>query len=360
MKMKRYTTIFLPSLLLCVGCLKNEPLKMEYEGFAPSVVQPGIELSTPEDENMNRALLESAYRLVYDDNRFITARSLLVYRNGKLVAEAYPSDPADIDCINNIQSATKSITSILLGIVRHDNLLDSLNEKLYNIYPEYFDSDDRKYSISIRDALTMQTGLAFDNSSQSLQLYNTQENSVRYVLSQAYLYPSGVITNYNDGAPQLIAKVIESKTGMKVAEYANEKLFSPLGITDWKWEEATDGVNFGAYSLFLKPRDLGKIGLLLLQHGTYNGETIIDSTYLAEATSIQTAMNFNDEPYGYYFWILPAYDGYMALGHGGQFVFISPSYQLVVVYTASPYISGSFFDQRNDLIALIVNSCDNE
>lgn len=339
------------------SCLKDEPFKLDYIGFEPNAMNDDWQISSPENENIDRSKLEQAYALIFKDDRFTMARSLLVFRNGKLVSEAYPHDPSDKDAIYNIQSCTKSVTSILMGIAIQNNYIDSLGERLYDIYPEYFDTYINKRTITIEDALTMQTGLEFDNGVHTEELYKIKGNSVQYILSLDWLYHSGSFMNYNDGAPHLISKVIEKKTGMAMSDFAAEKLFSPLNINEWKWESAHDGTTFGAFSLYLKPRDFGKIGQLLLQNGKWNNVTLIDSTYLKEATSIKVAANFNSEPYGFYFWILPAYNGFAAIGHGGQFLLVVPEKQLVVVYTAWPYTSGDFFDQRNDLMNIIVNSC---
>jgi CubicO group peptidase (beta-lactamase class C family) len=343
--------------VLLGSCLKDEPFNMEYSGFEPKILNDDWSTSTPENENIDRAILEQAYELMYRDDRFTMARSLLVIRNGRLVAEAYPNNSGDIDAIYNIQSCTKSITSILVGIAIQNDHLDSLGEKLYAIYPEYFDEDLRKRGITIEDALTMQTGLEFDNGEHTEELYKTESNSIQYVLSRTWLYESGTFMNYNDGAPHLISEVIEEKTSMTLSEYADSYLFTPLNIRDWLWESAADGTAFGAFSLFLKARDFGKIGQLLLQNGKWQNETLIDSSYLSQATSIKVSANFNSEPYGYYFWILPAYKGYAAVGHGGQFLLVVPEKQLVVVYTAWPYTSGDFFDQRNNLMEIILHSC---
>lgn len=339
------------------SCLKDEPFKTDYQGFEPVSVNDGWELSTPENEKIDRIKLDQAYKLVFSDNRYLRAQSLLVFRNGKLVAEAYPNNPGDINAIYNIQSCTKSITSIMTGIAMQDETISSLEEKLYAIYPECFDSDLNKQSISIKDALTMQAGLEFDNESQTLNLYETESGSAEYVLSQRRLFASGTFMNYNDGAPHLVSKAIEKKTGKSLDKYADEKLFAPLGITDWKWEQAKDGTTFGAFSLFLKPRDFGKIGQLLLQNGRWNNQSIIDSAYLANATSTKVFANYNSEPYGYYFWIFPQFKGYAARGHGGQFLLVVPEKKLVVVYTAWPYTSGEFFDNDSELMKLIVDSC---
>lgn len=349
--------LYILTLFLLSSCLKDEPFNLAYDGYVPQSINDDWQVSTPEAENMDRTFLNAAYELMYQDDRFVMARSLLVFRNGKLVSEAYPNDPNDINKYANIQSCTKSFTSLLTGIAIKNNQLSSLDEPLYDIYPEYFDSDIDKRTITIKDALTMQTGLEFDNGIHTLDLFQTEENSIEYILSQKRLYPSGTVMNYNDGAPHLISKVIEKKTGQQMSKYAQDKLFKPLNITEWLWESSKDNTTYGAFSLYLKPRDFGKIGQLLLQNGKWNNQGIIDSTYLAEATQTKVSANFNSEPYGYYFWILPAVNGYCALGHGGQFLLVVPDKQLVVVYTAWPYTSGQFFDERNELMSLIINSC---
>ena len=339
------------------SCLKDEAFDLSYKGFEPQLISDDWPISTPEKENVDKLLLEKAFQLIYKDDRFLMARSLLVFRNGKLIAEAYPNNIEDIDKPYNIQSCTKSVSSLLTGIAIQNNNLNTLDEKLYDIYPEYFDAVQSKRTITIKDALLMQTGLEFDNGIHTKQLYEITSNSIEFILSQQIVYKSGLIMQYNDGAPHLVSKVIEKKTGKTLSEFAKEKLFAPLNITDWKWEASKDGTTFGAFSLFLKPRDFGKIGQLLLQNGQWNNQSIIDSSYLALATSTQTSASFNGEAYGYYFWILPAWKGYAALGHGGQFLLVVPPKNLVAVYTAWPYTNEQFFGERNELMSIIVESC---
>ena len=105
------------SIVLVLGsCLKDEPFKLTYQGYVPQSIHDDWQVSDPETENMNRALLNTAYELLYQDKRYLMARSLLVFRNGKLVAEAYPNDPNDIHEYANIQSCTRSIRSTLIPI----------------------------------------------------------------------------------------------------------------------------------------------------------------------------------------------------------------------------------------------------
>ena len=160
--------------LILSSCLKEEKLKREYAGFTPRAAADGWETSTAFAENVNEALLEEAYALIYNEERFPMARSLLVIRNGKLIAEAYPNDEADFHRLNNIQSCTKSFTSLAVGVAINQGLITDLNEKLFAIYPQHFDNDIGKKQISLRHALRMQTGLEFDNGEHTLELYQTE------------------------------------------------------------------------------------------------------------------------------------------------------------------------------------------
>lgn len=344
------------ALLLLNSCLKDEPFKNEYAGFEPSLTNDEWTISTPEEESIDRSSLEQAYRLLHEDNRFWMARSLIVVRNGKLVAEAYPHDIADRDRFANIQSCTKSFTSILTGVAIQKGVDISIDDKLYDIYPELFDDDQVKREITLQDALTMQTGLEFNNDVNTLQLYQEKENSVRFVLSFPRVHEPGTVMNYNDGAPQLVSKALEVRSGMTEAEFARQNLFGPLSITDWQWEQAHDGTTFGAFSLYLKPRDFAKIGQLLLQNGRWNNSQIIDREYLQTATSHHVTSK-NGTPYGFYFWIDERNQGFYAHGHGGQVLLVIPSKNLVLLYTAWPYTSGDYFDDAFEMLNLIADGC---
>lgn len=344
------------SILLFSSCLKDEPFKNEYSGFEPMPIGDNWIISSPETENIDKINLDQAFRLMYNDQRFLMARSMLVIRNGKLVAEAYPHDLSDRDVYANIQSCTKSFTSIMMGIAIQNGVAISTEDTLYNIYPDLFDGDIRKRAITIKDALTMQTGLEFNNDKNTLELYQTLSNSTSFVLSFPYFNKPGTIMNYNDGAPHLVSKAIEVKTGKSLREYAAEKLFEPLNITDWKWENAKDGTTYGAFSLYLKPRDLAKVGQLILQNGEWLGEQIINMGYLSEATShLVTSQNIY--AYGYYFWIDEKRQGFYAHGHGGQVLLVVPSKNLVLLYTAWPYTSCDFFDDAFELFDIIIEGC---
>lgn len=359
MKKNHTKYIFCLLLLLAItSCLKDEPFKLSYSGFQPQNRNDGWNISSPENEIMKRTLIEDAYKLLYEDDRFTMARSLLIIRNGKLVAEAYPHNPNDIDQIQNLQSITKSFTSILTGIALKNNILDSVSQTLYSIYPDMFANHSDKMNITIENTLTMKAGIDFNNNDITEELYHTEGSSVDYILSLPKNYEPGIVFNYNDGAPHLISAAIQQRCGKSLSAFANEELFQPLGITDWKWEEAKDGVTFGAFSLYLKPRDAAKFGKLLVQSGKWNSQQLVDSNWIVATTQPLVNASETSASYGYYFWVYPAYHGYAALGHGGQVIFVVPDKNLVVVYTAWGYTSGDYFDNFNELADLIVASCE--
>jgi CubicO group peptidase (beta-lactamase class C family) len=356
MKIIENTCLLMLSVLF-YSCLNESDLKLEYKGFQPVQQSDGWVLSSPENENMESSFLDKAYNLVYDDSRFIMARSLLVIRNGKLVAEAYPHNINDQNQIQNLQSCTKSFTSILTGIALSKGILDSVSQKFSEIIPNYFTAYPDKADITIEDALMMRTGIDFNDNDHTLDFYQTSGSSVEFVLNLPKKYPPGIVYHYNDGAPQLISAAIQEKCGKSLSLFAEEFIFNPLQIKDWKWESAKDGLTFGAFSLYLKPRDAAKFGQLLLNNGKWNGQQLVDSNWISKATQPLVNSSSDGASYGYYFRVYPAYPAYSALGHGGQYIFVVPSRNLVIVYTAWPYTSGEMFDNFAEIADLVVHSC---
>ncbi len=357
MNILKHATVLAAVCLFFTGCMTSDPVKLPFNSYVPRSNGDGIATSTPTLQGMDPDVLEKAFRLVHDEERFVMARSLLVMRNGYLVAETYPHDNNDIDNTDNIQSCTKTFTSLLAGIALSRGDLDSLDQTLSSIYPEHFTGIKEKNTITLRDALSMKTGLAFDNSIQTLQMYQSKGSTVEFILAQSKLYDPGQVLHYNDGAPQLVAAAIQKVSGMTLSRYAQEYLFDPLGIDNWKWESAKDGVTFGAFGLYLTPRDMCKVGQMLLQHGRYNGRVVVDSAWIETATTPQGIGNFNGATYGLYFWLYPAYGAFAAEGHGGQILFVVPSRNIVIVYMAFPYTSSLLWDEYPELVDIIIASC---
>lgn len=319
--------------LWVAGCLTDPEIKLPYAGYTPIQRNDGWTVSTPSEEGFDADRIAQVYRDANSEDEYPTIHSLLIARNGHLIAEAYFRDRNAIDMYHPIQSATKSITSLLSGIAIDRGLIDSVHTPVYNYIPEYFDSDVRKQQISIHHTLTMETGLDFDNDNHTIELFNDPGSSLEYVLHKPLVFLPGTDWYYGDGNPQLLSGVITRVSGKTEEAFAVEHLFNPLGIQNYQWEKHADGLTFGAFGLWLTPRDMAKIGKLMAQDGVWEGIRIVSSEWIAESTRNQSGY----QEYGYYWYPMDEPGAFYAQGHGGQMIYVVQSKSLVVVVTADSY-----------------------
>jgi CubicO group peptidase (beta-lactamase class C family) len=346
--------IILASSLL--NCLTDSNIKLPYEDYTPVQLNDGWELSTPEQEGFNRDAINRVYERFYSEDLYPTIHSMLIIRNGKLIAEAYSRDKKERNQYHPIQSATKSITSLLVGIAIDQGYIDSVGQTVYHFIPEYFDSDTRKREITIHHVLTMETGLDFDNDKHTAELFNSKGSSLAYVLHQNLIFLPGTDWYYGDGNPQLLSGIIQRTTGKTEEQFARENLFTPLGIHNYLWEKHSDGLSFGAFGLWLRPRDMAKLGKMMAQNGVWNGEQIVSEDWVAESTKLQTS----HQTYSYYWYPWEEVGAFYAEGHGGQLIYVVPGEQLVVVITADSYsnsraLSSNFGELFYDILNAITN-----
>lgn len=316
----------------CWGCLPDPDIKLDFETYGPEQLNDGWEISTPEAEGFDRAKIDVVYNRLFSEDLFPTAHSLLIVRNGKLVAEAYCRDKADQVQFHALQSATKSITSIVMGIAVNQGLIDSMNTPINHFIPQYFDDDPVKRTITLYHALTMQTGLAFINDDHTNELFNYDGSSLEYVLGKRLRFTPGTSFYYNDGDPQLISGVIQAVSGMTMDAFADKNLFQPLGIHNYYWEKHADGLAFGAIGLWLTPRNMAKVGQLMLQNGSWEGRQIISPEWVEESTRIHANTN-----YGYYWWNFEGGNAFLALGHGEQVIFVNQDKKVAIVLTTDSF-----------------------
>jgi CubicO group peptidase (beta-lactamase class C family) len=351
--------------MFCVGgCVPDSDLKTGFN-MEPTPLNDGWQISTPAAEGFNEAALQGVYEQLFSEDEYITAISLLVIRNGKLVAEGYFRSLGDIQVKRQIQSVTKSMTSLVFGIARDLGYFDDLDQRLYDIVPEAFDDDLRKREITLRHLLTMQACLKFWSDEFALEMIiNDQKNVMKYILAKPLFANPGAMFNYRDCDPQLLGGAVSVKTGMTLDEIAKDRLFNPMGIVDYYWEKNADGDNWAAQALFMRPRALAKIGQLVLNKGNWHGEQLISEAWIEQATSIQT-LQYQGQPedskdpfYGFYWWVYPHLGAFTALGAGGQFIFVVPDKNLVIVMTSEPYVEDEFSLESDffDLAHMIIDS----
>lgn len=285
-----------------------------------------------------------------------TLDSLLVMRGGYLVFERY-AEPAGPDTLRNIKSATKSVLSALIGIALRTGDLNSLDDRLCDVLPALFTSadDSARREITIRHLLTMRSGLEWDEWGPNVIEMTANPNWLNYVLDRPLIHDPGTHFNYSTGDTQLLSAVLQQATGITALEFADMYLFAPLGITRRTWPANPQGVTVGGSELSITARDLAKFGYLYLNQGQWEGQTVIPAAWVEESTREQVAVIAHDAgehpPLGYgYLWWLRPHNGTcspVAVGYGGQFVYVFPWLDLVVVITgALAQVPAMFADNR--------------
>ncbi len=358
-------TVRSPLLIACLilnACITDAPYKQERITFVPEQLEDGWSIGLAEDYGMASDILMNIQSSIYSEDQFFNTKSLLMATGGKLVFESYIQDDAHREEIGHIQSATKSMTSLVLGIVRQEGYLSNLDQPLYELIPDVFPNDAAKRSITIRHLLTMSSGLDIDNDIFSVEMYvKKPDNIARHILELPLYAEPGEQFYYRDCDPHLLSYTITRVTGRTEEQWAAEKIFGPLAITDHYWNSDIQGTSMGAHGLFLNPRDLAKIGQLMLNNGSWGDEQIIDSTWVSTISQQQvvTPSDYGWN-YGYYWWRLSDWDGYTAWGHGGTFIMVIPSKEFVAVMTSMPDTNdemvGSTLDKFEDLLRPLINS----
>jgi CubicO group peptidase (beta-lactamase class C family) len=328
-------TLLLGVLLLgglVLGCGGAEPSSVS---LAPAAAGDGWKVSTPEAQGMDPDRLAGMFRHVEESPEHRTVHSLLVVRNGFLVAEGYFGDGSRTR-LNDVRSVTKSVTSLLVGIALEKRFFRGMEERFVRFLPEYVDEDDApRRSITLENLLTMRSGLRWDERAHGgldpggLSLSG---DSVRYVLQHPVREEPGKVFRYSTGDSQLVAAMLWRATGLPPVRFAARHLFRPLGITRFRWDAHPAGLSYGGMRLFLTARDMAKIGQMCLDRGAWEGRQIVPASWIE--TSTREHVRASDSAYGYYWWIRP--DGYTAQGWGGQYIYVLPEERVVLVMTADP------------------------
>ncbi len=271
-------------------------------------------------------------------------RSLLMVRNGQPVYEYYRAD-TQADSLSNVYSVTKSVVSLLVGRAIDQGLIGGTQQKLIDLLPAKPGSAS---DIRLNHLLTMSTGFDPGGISRDADYLNFMSRFYApglqaHALARPALTPPGERFYYNNTDAHLASLILASRVGMPIAAYADAQLFKPLGITQYMWDTDSNGTNNGASELRLRPRDMAKIGQLVLQGGQWRGQQLVSSSYIQAATrrQIDTSTVVGDMPspmgYGYLWWTATTRDdqlsAQLAIGFGGQYIYIVPALQLVVVAT---------------------------
>lgn len=287
--------------------------------------------------------------------------AVLVVRGGKLVFERYlkgtdeiydqrvTNATFDADTLHDMKSVSKSVVSLAFGIAIDRGLIRSVDEPIFSFFPELSDlRTPEKDQLQLVHALTMSVGLKWVEATPSTGNDNNDEarmhmaaDQCRYVLGLPSTTSPGQEFFYNTGTLALLSAIMHKATGMPLDEFVRANLFEPLGITQLDWRRYHGETDAGG-GLRMRPRDMAKIGRLVLAGGNWNGRQIVSKAWIDASLTPRleaTARYF----YGYLWWLgRSLHHGRevhwaAALGRGGQSIYIVPELDAVVVVTAGYY-----------------------
>lgn len=271
--------------------------------------------------------------------------SCLVHRRGELTGR-YDAEDSASDRPMPINSCTKSVLSALVCIAMGKGLLPPADTRAIEFFPAMRqETDERKHRITLRHLLTMTAGFQwqeFGGLNSFPKMIRTPDWN-RYVWEQPMAHEPGERFAYSSGVSQLIATMLAQAIEGSIADYAERTLFGPLGIERYAWKSDPQGIHTGGYGLELSARDLLSFGLLYLHRGVWNGEDLVPRELVD--ISVQPAIAVQPPErgrYGWHWWVdaAPAGSGgtektryFYARGFAGQFAFVVPEAEAVVVFT---------------------------
>jgi CubicO group peptidase (beta-lactamase class C family) len=321
----------------------SEPSPPPVAALTPVAATEEWPSATPESEGLDIApLVDLVSRIHRRDYGAID--SLLVVRNGRLIVEEY-FNGWSAERTHTQQSVSKSVTSLLVGLAIDAGRL-RLDDRVASFFPSYepvANLDDRKRAMTVRDLLTMRSGFDWSESTYAgspLQRMNECGcDWLRFVLDWPMREPPGSRWEYISGSTILLGGIVGAATGQRIDRFAQDRLFAPLGVTGASWFEGLpDGLPHTGGGLYLRPRDMAKIGALVASGGRWRGAQIVSAGWVRESTApvVSRPRTFGSYPtdYGYHWWML---DGGVVVASGalGQWIFISPEQNLVVSTTAN-------------------------
>ncbi len=269
------------------------------------------------------------------------------------------------DSLHDMRSAFKSVTALLIGIAIDKGFIQSVDQKVYAFFPEYrpyANWTGLKDSMSIEHLLTMKSGFdcgEWDGTKDCEDQMSTTGDWIRFCLDLPLKNKPGSRWDYTSINSMLLGGVLAHATRMSVSAFADKYLFQPLGITCYRWTKDPSGHEMTAGSFYLSPREMNKIGQLVLQEGVYQNTRIVSQQWIRAMTRPRTRIeNFSNvqicrnkiaipQPtwYGYTWYSEQiktpqfTYNVVFASGNGGQYIMVVKQLDLVVTFSGNSYRS---------------------
>lgn len=362
--------------LVTTSCNSNNSRQANYQ--PPKKADDGLKVGTLEEAQIDSRYIIDAIGKIHK-GRYNDIHSLLIYKDGKLVAEEYfegytykwdeKKYRGDLvqwnkEMSHPIMSCTKSFMSACIGIAIDKGFIESAQQSIFDYLPkhQHLKSNNREY-ITIEHLLTMTSGLAWDEWSaphggaltNDIDHLWLVEDQISTVLERQWWAVPGDFFTYNGGGMIILGEILKNATGMNVDKFSMQYLFEPLHIKNAEWTQYPSGIFDTGGSLKITPREMIKLGVTYLNEGIWNGKRILSANWIAKSSApfknnngIRIPIEDSGENgYAYSWWTSQFFHNgqtinmYRANGWGGQAIMVFPELDMVVVCTGGNYAKNS-------------------
>jgi len=335
----------------------------------PEQINDGWQTASMKSVGMDSSKLEVLVERV-NSKYYKNIHSVVIIRNNRLVFEQYwKGNDFGMNSPNylgreiefnrttrhNTHSATKSVTSALVGIAIDKGFITNENDSIFKYLPYHRElNTGGKDRITIKHMLTMSSGLQWNEgevlpsqTENDVYRFNQSGNPIAYLLSKPLVAAPGTRYYYNGGGVDLLGELVKNATRQTIPNFSRDNLFAPLGITNYTWITLyPSGITACHGDIYITPRDMAKFGFLFLNNGLWNGTRIISEEWIRKSIQNQISPGvYFANGYGYLWWLRNltvnghSYSCYKAMGWGGQEIFVFPSLNMVVVFTGANYMT---------------------
>ena len=370
--------LFLVFLILCLTTKCEKDFSADYPYYVPSELNDGLKTGSLIEVGIDENMLRKAVGRI-DNGKYGEIHSMLIYKDDMLVFEDYYEGHKyqwdasghkgknvtwSKDMQHCIHSDTKSITSLCIGIAIDKAFIKSVHQSIFDYLPDYqhLNINNKEY-VTIEHLLTMTSGFHWEEWGVSLAsiendqigIWFWEDGPMNYVLSRDLVAMPGTRFNYSGGDIQILVEILENASGMPLDEFSEKYLFEPLGVTsfDWWLKFPNGGKIQGAGGLILTPRDMVKIGAMMLNNGVWKGKQIVSEEWVNICTKPYTGKTDIKIPgedlgkvgYSYTWWTKDftykneSLSMYFAVGWGGQKIIVIPELNMVIAFTGANYNS---------------------
>jgi len=349
---RQYSLLIIAIVLLVMSAIPSSGPSIEDLLAVDYTPLPGDdwEVSTPAEQGLDPMLVAELY---YNAAELETLYSLLVIKNGYLIAEDYFNE-GSVDQKDRLQSVTKSYTSALVGIALEQGYLSSVDQKMLDFFPEVADqiTDPRKEQITIRHLLQMRAGYPWEETDPALWEGLLSGHYPPLIEEFPLIADPGTEFNYSNLSSNWLGIIVDRATGTNLKAYAEENLFLPIGVEAGEWGTDAEGHNNGCGDLHFAARDAAKFGLLYLNDGVYEGDQVVPADWVHDSLQRYSedinatggfpanwGLSFRDVGYGYQWWSARVGKHHfdLAWGHGGQLIVLLDELDMVIVVTSYPF-----------------------